>query len=101
MCIAATLCCPLSFPPHVSPTHLACILPTHRICILSTLWASRPPHVCHGRPAFLVHVMGILPPSCASRPLCCLPSPTSCEPHPPCMRPTHLICILPASRASI
>ena len=100
MCIAVALCCPPSCPPHVSPTPLACILPTYYICILPTLWASSPPHVCCKCPAHLVHVMGILPPSCASHPLHCPLSPTSCESHPPCMCSAHFICILPTSWAS-
>src|SRR5882724_5427383 len=79
-------------PPHVSPIHLA--------CILLTSFASSPPRVCHGCPAHLVCVVGILPPLHASCPLRCPLSPTSCESHPPCMRPTHRIYILPTSWAS-
>jgi len=90
MCIAVALCCPLSCPPHVSPTHLACILPTHHICILPTLQASRPPHVCCRHPAHLMCIASILPVT-----LCCPPS------GPPHVSPTHLACVLPTHHICI
>ena len=115
MYIAVALCCPPSCPPHVSPTHLACILPTHCICILPALQASSLPHVHCKHPACHTLLPTVLLPSCESHPPCMCPTyslhlhpshlagiqPTSCvlqASSPPCAchgHPASIACVLP------